>query len=131
MQNFYIYPLVCAIVLVIFGNFWGSISSQLYEPSVVELIPVTTEPIVPKQPAPDEQSEKSDKDQKTGTENLEISEKMERKRRILERGCSMIHSLYEMSQNGTSYEDLLKWHARIHDLRRVFNLMLSAQSVIG
>ena len=128
MQNFYIYPLVCAIILVIFGNCWDSISSQLYEPSVVEIIPITTEPIVPKQPAPDEQSEKSDKDQKTGTENLEISEKMERKRRILERGCSMIHSLYEMSQNGTSYEDLLKWHARVHDLRRVFNLMLSAQS---
>ena len=133
MQNLYFYPLGCAIILVIFGNFWGSFSSQLSEPSVVELIPVTLEPenaaitttmaaqIEPikhdetyiqendfEKSEPFENSEKSEK--------LEISEKMERKRRILERGCSMVHSLFEMSQNGTSYEDLLTWHSRIHDL---------------
>ena len=36
---------------------------------------------------------------------------MNRKRKILGRGCSMIATLFKMSQNGISYEDLLTWHA--------------------
>ena len=124
MQNLYIYPLGCAIILVIFGNFWGSLSSQLSEPSVVQLIPVTLEPtttVVQAIPIKQNESQTEEKDfekseDEETTEKLEISEKMERKRKILERGCSMVHSLFEMSQNGTSFEDLLTWHTRIHDL---------------
>ena len=90
MQNLlpYVYPLGCAIILLIFGNLWATISSELSEPSIVEFIP----------------------------EKETVSEKMERKRKILQRGCSMISTLFEMSTNGTAYDDLLTWHARIHDL---------------
>ena len=127
MQNLYIYPLVCAIILVIFGNFWEQLSSELSEPSVVELIPVTSESdydgiittmaVQVEHIKQDEvQSEEKNSEKSENSENSEISEKMERKRKILERGCSMMHSLFEMSQNGTSYEDLLTWHSRIHDL---------------
>ena len=127
MQNLYIYPLGCAIILVIFGNFWEQFSSELSEPSVVELIPVTSEPdyagiittlsplAVQVEPIKQDEVQIEEKNSEK-SENSEISEKMERKRKILERGCSMVHSLFEMSQNGTSYEDLLTWHSRIHDL---------------
>ena len=124
MQNLYIYPVGCAIILVIFGNFWESLSSQLYEPSVVEIIPVTTQPdynvteVLIESKLPKAGTIKEDQLNTEGkvSQHLEVSEKMELKRKILERGCSMMHSLFEMSQNGTSYEDLLTWHTRIHDL---------------
>ena len=38
------------------------------------------------------------------------------KRKILKRGCSMVKSLHEMSTNGTSFEELLKWHQRIENI---------------
>ena len=93
MQNLlaYMYPLGCVIILIILDYFLATISSQLSEPSIVQLTPL--------------ESKKES-----------VAEKMNRKRKILERGCSMIATLYEMSQNGTSYENLLTWHARIHDL---------------
>ena len=124
MQNLYIYPVGCAIILVIFGNFWESLSSQLYEPSVVDLIPVTTQPddnvteVLIESKLPKAGTIKEDQPNTEGkvSQHLEVSEKMELKRKILERGCSMMHSLFEMSQNGTSYEDLFTWHTRIHDL---------------
>ena len=43
-------------------------------------------------------------------------ERMKLKRTILKRGCLMVKSLYEMSQNETSYETLLKWHQRIENI---------------
>ena len=43
-------------------------------------------------------------------------DKMKRKHKILNRGCSMIRSLVEMSENGTSFESLISWHERIHNL---------------
>ena len=43
-------------------------------------------------------------------------DKMKRKHKILNRGCSMIRSLVEMSVNGTSFESLISWHERIHNL---------------
>ena len=97
MQRFYIHPLGCAIVILIFGHFFfktGSFSSKLN----------SDQPIPVKHDEPKIQ------------QKLEISEKIERKHRILKRGCSMMRSLFEMSQNGTSYENLITWHARIHDL---------------
>ena len=45
-----------------------------------------------------------------------VEEKMKRKHKILNRGCSMIRSLVEMSKNGTSFEQLISWHERIHNL---------------
>ena len=45
-----------------------------------------------------------------------VEGKMKRKHKILNRGCSMIRSLVEMSKNGTSFERLLNWHGRIHNL---------------
>ena len=88
------FPLGFVIILVIFANFW-EISLQLFEPSA-ELFP--------------EQVPQQEPIKET------VSEKMKRKREILERGCSMMAELYEMSQNGTSYEILIDWHTRIHDL---------------
>ena len=41
---------------------------------------------------------------------------MELKRTILKRGCSMVKSLYEMSINETSFEELFKWHQRIENI---------------
>lgn len=94
MQNVVacIYPLGCAIILIILVNFFAIISPRLYEPSIVELV----------------------RTDDFGS-NESVAERMNRKRKILKRGCSMIATLFEMSQNGTSYEDLLTWHARIHD----------------
>ena len=96
MQNVLscIYPFGSAIILIILVNFFAIITPQLSEPSIVELV------------QPDA----------FGSKNESVAERMNRKRKILERGCSMIATLFEMSQNGTSYEDLLTWHARIHDL---------------
>ena len=45
-----------------------------------------------------------------------VEEKMKRKHKILKRGCSMIRSLFEMSKNRTSFEQLISWHERIHNL---------------
>ena len=42
--------------------------------------------------------------------------RMELRRTILKRGCSMVKSLYEMSTNRTSFEELLKWHQRIENI---------------
>ena len=99
------YPLGCVIIFIIFSNFWETISLQLFEPSA-ELFP---EQVPQQEPI-----------------NETVSEKMKRKRKILERGCSMMAELYEMSQNGTSYEILIDWHTRIHDLeypiRRVLKM---------
>ena len=62
-----------------------------------------------------------------------VSEKMDRKRKILERSCSMIGMLYEMSQNGTSYENLLALHSKIHDLdfplRQVFKKIIPESGI--
>ena len=108
MQTFstFKYPLGCSILVTIIVNFWATIPLKLYEPSS-ELY----------------QEQMSQKE----PQNETVSEKMDRKRKILERGCSMISILYEMSQNGTSYETLLAWHARIHDLeyplRQVFKMI--------
>jgi len=46
----------------------------------------------------------------------EAEERMDRKRTILKRGCLIVKSLYEMSQNGTSFKTLLKWHQRIENV---------------
>ena len=46
----------------------------------------------------------------------ETEHRMGLKRTILNRGCSMVKSLYEMSTNGTSFEELLKWHQRIENI---------------
>lgn len=46
----------------------------------------------------------------------ETEDRMGLKRTILNRGCSMVKSLYEMSTNGTSFEELLKWHQRIENI---------------
>ena len=45
-----------------------------------------------------------------------VEEKMKRKHKILKRGCSMIRTLVEMSKNRTSFEQLISWHERIHNL---------------
>ena len=88
-------------MLLFFTNFWMPL--QLFDPST-QLY----------------KEELSQQKPEIGT----VSEKMDRKRKILERGCSMIGMLYEMSQNGTSYENLLALHSQIHDLdfplRQVF-----------
>ena len=103
------HPLGCVLIFLFI---WITISLQSVDPSI-ELIPEQ----VPKQEP----------------FNETVSEKMDRKRKILERGCSMMAELFEMSQNGTSYESLLGWHARIHDLdyplRRAFKMMF--QGLIG
>ena len=54
---------------------------------------------------------KSENRSEIGTE-----ERMKLKRTILKRGCLMVKSLYEMSQNGTSFENLVKWHQRIENI---------------
>ena len=46
----------------------------------------------------------------------ETEQRMGLKRTILNRGCSMVKSLYEMSTNGTSFEELLTWHQRIENI---------------
>ena len=76
------YAFGCAFIMMISANFW----MQLFE-TMPELIP---EKLSQQKP-----------------ENESVSEKMDRKRKILERGCSMIGILFEMSHNGTSYEELL------------------------
>ena len=108
MQTFstFKYPLGCAIIVMVIVNFSATIPLQLFEPES-ELF----------------QEQMSHEEPQKET----VSEKMNRKRKILERGCSMMAILYEMSQNGTSYETLLAWHARIHDLeyplRSVFKMI--------
>ena len=47
---------------------------------------------------------------------IATEERMKLKRKILKRGCLMVKSLYEMSQNGTSFENLVKWHQRIENI---------------
>lgn len=49
-------------------------------------------------------------------EKESVEEKMIRKREILKRACSIKSTLVEMSQNGSSYEMLLEWHKKIHNL---------------
>ena len=44
------------------------------------------------------------------------STRMHRKHAILKRGCSMVKSLFDMSQNGTSFDILLEWHQRIENI---------------
>jgi len=97
MQTFstFYYPLGCAITVMVIVNFWATIPLHLFEPGSEFF---------------------SEQVSQEESQNETVSEKMDRKRKILERGCSMIPILYEMSQNGTSYETLLAWHARIHDL---------------
>ena len=46
----------------------------------------------------------------------DVSTRMHRKHAILKRGCSMVKTLFDMSQNGTSFEILLKWHQRIENI---------------
>ena len=46
----------------------------------------------------------------------ETEYRMGLRRTILNRGCSMVKSLYEMSTNGTSFEELLTWHQRIENI---------------
>ena len=46
----------------------------------------------------------------------ETEQRMGLKRKILKRGCSMVKSLYEMSTNGTSFEELFEWHKRIENI---------------
>ena len=46
----------------------------------------------------------------------ETEHRMGLRRTILNRGCSMVKSLYEMSTNGTSFEELLTWHQRIENI---------------
>ena len=46
----------------------------------------------------------------------ETEKRMGLKRTILKRGCSMVKSLYEMSTNGTSFEELFEWHKRIENI---------------
>ena len=122
MTNFPIYSFGCAIILLIFGRFWIRYSPELFALSAVEFTSSTlgTDFNAVEAPidstVPKASSIKDDQTKENDSENYEISEKMERKRKILERGCSMMHSLFEMSQNGTSYDDLLTWHSRIHDL---------------
>ena len=103
------HPLGCVLIFLII---WKTISLQLLEP-MAELIPEQ----VPQQ----------------GPFNERVSEKMDRKRKILERGCSMMAELYQMSQNGTSYESLLDWHTRIHDLdyplRPVFKMLFQVGEI--
>ena len=88
------YRLGCAIILIILADYLVAISSQFSESSLVTLV----------------------REDASETKNESVAEKMNRKRKILERGCSMIGTLFEISQNGTAYEDLLTWHARIHDV---------------
>ena len=104
MQTFstFKYPLGCAVIVMVIVNFWATIPLQLFEPEF-ELF---QEQMLQEEPR-----------------NETVSEKMNRKRKILERGCSMMAILYEMSQNGTPYETLLAWHAKIHDLPKVSFLM--------
>ena len=91
MQNVLscIYPFGSAIILIILVNFFAIITPQLSEPSIVELIRTDA----------------------FGSKNESVAARMNRKRKILGRGCSMIATLFKMSQNGISYEDLLTWHA--------------------
>ena len=100
----------CAILLLFFTNFWMPL--QLFDPST--------------------QLYKEDLSQQA-PEHETVSEKMDRKRKILERGCSMIGTLYEMTQNGTSYERLLALHSRIHDLdiplSQVFKKMIPESGI--
>ena len=84
----------CAIILILLGDHLANISSEFSKPNIVGLI----------------------RKDAFESKNEFVADKMNHKRRILERGCLMIESLFRMSQNGTSYEDLLTWHARIHDL---------------
>ena len=97
-------------MLLFFANFWMPL--QLFDPST-QLY----------------KEELSQQKPEIGT----VSEKMDRKRKILERGCSMIGMLYEMSQNGTSYENLLALHSKIHDLdfplRQVFKKMFPESGI--
>ena len=46
----------------------------------------------------------------------DVSTRMYRKHQILKRGCSMVKTLFDMSQNGTSFEILLEWHQRIENI---------------
>ena len=46
----------------------------------------------------------------------DVSTRMHRKHAILKRGCSMVKSLFDMSQNGTSFENLLDWHMKIENI---------------
>ena len=46
----------------------------------------------------------------------ETEKRMELRRTILKRGCSMVKSLYEMSTNGTTFEELFEWHKRIENI---------------
>ena len=107
------YPLGCVFIILIIVNYWETISLKLFEPKAEQVI-------IP--------------DKVQGPKNETISEKMNRKRKILERGCSMMAELNEMSQNGTSYEILLDWHAKIHDLdyplRWVFKMMLRGYQTV-
>ena len=55
-------------------------------------------------------------EERNKVETDEVEERMKLKRTILKRGCLMVKSLNEMSQNGTSFENLLKWHQRIENI---------------
>ena len=56
-----------------------------------------------------DKAEKSNSEEKT-------AERLGWKKTVLKRGCSMIKSLFEMSRNGTSFEELLKWHQNIQNI---------------
>ena len=104
------YAFGCVIILLISANFWMPL--QLFEP-IPEFIQEKTLHQEPKHET--------------------ISEKMDRKRKILMRSCSMIGILYEMSQNETSYEELLALHSKIHDLdfplRQVFKKIIPESGI--
>ena len=104
-RRFYIYSFGGVIVLLICGRFTSLIAGPDF--NAVESPTDSNASTI-------EQDEllTNEKD----SEKIRVSEKMNRKLEILKRGCSTMHSLFQMSQNGTSYEDLFTWHSRIHDL---------------
>ena len=54
--------------------------------------------------------------QSTLFDRIELEQ--EKRRRILKRGCRVAGDLDRMSKNGTSFETLIAFHRRIHNLRK-------------
>ena len=44
-----------------------------------------------------------------------VNKELERRKKIMERACSVVGDLNQMASNGTSYQDLLEVHRRIHN----------------
>ena len=47
----------------------------------------------------------------------QVKEELEYRRQVLLRACSVIGDLDTMSKNGTSFEDLIQVHRRVHNLK--------------